>query len=197
MKKKVIIALSVLAILAVYYLLGTDYLQQRQKQAGLNIQIADATYALAQMTRSPDDLEQKMTEAQAELADVEAVFPDEVNSTLVVNSILELAEAIGIKAIPLVTQPWSAETNGEHDYYVLRLNVSLAGSFSQFAKFTDELESNELATLIVERLSVTRDVATDDDEGTAVPTDNVTASLEVAVYTRSLPVDEDEGELSP
>ena len=188
MKNKLLVGLLCIVLLAVYGFWGMDYLKQRQQHERLNYQIADATRALAQMPQPPEDLEQQFAAAQANLTAVESSFPSRVNSTRAINAILKLADDVGVKAIPLVTQPWSVETNGEHDYYVLRLNVSVSGSFSQLEIFTARLENGEFATLIVEQLSVTR-ADESEEENVSDLTIPVSASLDLAIYTRSLSID--------
>ena len=188
MKNKLLVGLLCIVLLVVYGFWGMDYLKQRQQHERLSYQIADATRALAQMPQPPEDLEQQFAAAQANLTAIESNFPSRVNSTRAINAILKLADDVGVKAIPLVTQPWSVEKNGEHDYYVLRLNVSVSGSFSQLEIFTDRLENGEFATLIVEQLSVTR-ADKSEEENVSDLTIPVSASLDLAIYTRSLSID--------
>ncbi len=183
MKKKLLIALLIVILLVVYYLLGMDYLKQRQQQAALAPQISDVTQVLAQMPEPPQDLEQRLASAQDNLTAEQKAFPGEMNSTRVINTILELADECQVRAIPLVTEPWSAVKIGEHDYHLFRLNVAVEGSYLNLVSFTGKLESEEFETLIVEHLSVTR-MAGQSGEGT-VPEGNipVSASLDLAIYT--------------
>ena len=187
MKTRLLIVLLIVALLAGYYLLSTGYLKQRRQHESLDYQIADATRSLAMMPRPPENPEQRLAAAQANLASIESVSPCRVDSTRVINAILELADSLGIKAIPLIIQPWSIKKVGEHDYNVLLLNVSITGSFSRLTEFTERLENSESPMFIIERLSVYRDVGqsveTEDSEVT-VP---VSASLDLAIYTRSPP----------
>lgn len=189
MKNKLLVVLLVIILLVVYYILGTDYLKQRQQHESLSYQIADATRALAQMPQSPTDQEERLAIAQAELNDIENSFPSRVTSTKVINTILKLADDIGVKAIPLVTQSWSVEKIGEHDYSVLRLNVNVSGSFSQLEIFTAELENGELPTLIIEQLRVTGADRQSEEESIPDLTSPVTASLDLAIYVRSWSID--------
>jgi hypothetical protein len=182
-KKKLLIALVIVILLVVYYLLSMDYLKQRQQQAALASQISDVTLLLAQMPEPPWDLEQRLASAQDNLTAEQKAFPGEVNSTRVINAILELADECQVKAMPLITEPRSAAKIGEHDYYIFRLNVAVEGSYSNLASFTGRLESEEFETLIVAHLSVTRMAGTS-GEG-LVPEGNipVSASLDLSVYT--------------
>lgn len=183
MRGKLLITILIIILVAVYYLFGTDYMKQRQEHAALTSQITDATQALAQIPELPQNLEQRLAAAQASLAAEQNEFPSKINSTQVINTILQLADDYGVKATPMVTQSWSTEMVGEHSYSVLRLTVAVEGSFSPLLSFISKLENGEFKTLIVENLSVTR--VTEQPEGT-IP---ITASLNLAIYTQSLTPD--------
>jgi hypothetical protein len=108
-----------------------------------------------------------------------------MNSTEVINTILKLADACKVKAIPLTTQAWSIESAGEYGYYVFRLDIAVEGSFSQLVSFLSNLENGELKTLIVKDLSVTRVMEQSGEEAISKETTPVTASLSLAIYTQS------------
>lgn len=187
MKGKLFITLLIIILLVVYYLLGTGYMKQQKEHETLTSQIADVTQTLREMPKPPQDLEQRLAAAQASLIAKQSAFPDKMNTTQVINSILELADDCEVKAIPLITQPWSTEEVGQHGYYVFRLNVAIEGSLSQLLTFVDELENGEFETLVVEALKVTR--VTEPLEETAEGTVPVTASLDLAIYARCLTLD--------
>jgi len=170
--------IAVVALLAVYYLLGMDYLRQRQGHEALTAQITEATRTLVQTPQPPPDLEQRLAAAKASLAAAQTTLPRDLNSTRVINAILKLADACQVTAIPLATKPWIAENIGE-GYYVFRLNMAIRGTFSQLTSFVSQLENGEFATLVVANLDVTR-VAGPTEEGTI----SVTASLDLAIYTQ-------------
>jgi hypothetical protein len=183
-KSKLLITLLIIILLVVYYLFGMDYLEQRNQHESLNYQIAEVTSTLAQIPEPPHDLEPRLAAAQASLTAGQNAFPSKINSTRVINAILELADTCEVKAIPLVTRPWSKESIGEHDYPVFRVNMAIDGSFSRLVNFISKLENGELYTLIVEDLSITS--VTEQSEGENVPegTVHINASLDLAIYTQ-------------
>jgi len=186
-KGKLLITLLIIILLVVYYLLGMGYMKQQKEYEALTSQIADVTQTLREIPKPPQDLEQRLADAQASLAAEQSAFPGKMNTTQVINSILELADDCEVKAIPLITQPWSTEEVGQHSYYVFRLNVAIEGSLSQLLTFVDKLENSEFETLVVEGLRVTR--VTEQLEETAEGTVPVTASLDLAIYARCLTLD--------
>lgn len=193
-KSRLAIVILVVILVVVYYRLGMDYMNQRQEQEVLTSQITEVTQALGEIPQPTQNLEQLLEAAQANLAVEQSVFPSQVNTTRVIDTILRLAAECEVKAIPLVTDPWSIENIGEHSYYVFRLNVAVEGSFSQFVIFVSKLENGKFDTLIVENISVTRlsqqsEEESAEDESVAEETIPIMASLDIAIYTQSLTSD--------
>ena len=184
-KGKLLIAILIIMLLVVYTYFGMGYINQQKEQKVLASQIADVSQTLAQMPAPPQDLEQRLEAVRASLVAEQSAFPSKMNSTQIINTILKLANDCEVKAIPLITQPWSIESIGEHGYHVLRLDIAVEGSFSQLVSFLSKLENGEFKTLIVEDLSVTR--ATEQSEGQTVTegTIPVIAGLDLAIYTQS------------
>ena len=183
MKNKSLIALLIVVLLAGYYLLGTGYMQRLKQHDRLNAHIAAAVRALAEMPEVTEDTEERLTTARANLNAAKVAFPATVNTTSVVNAILNLSEDVGVKTIPLLTQPLSAEKNGEHDYHVFRMNLSVSGSFSKVKSFIDRLENGMFPTLILEHLSATAPDMQTAAENTADLMLPVTVSIDLAIYT--------------
>lgn len=185
-RSKLLIAVLIITLSVVYYLFGMDYINQRRENAALTSQITEATEALAQMPEPPQNLEQRLEAAQASLDAEQSVFPSNLHSTEVVNTILGLADDCGIRAIPLVTQSWSTEVVGEHSYDVLRLTVAAEGNFTQLASFVSKLENGEYQTLVVEDLSITRVPGGESASEEAIA---FIASFDLAIYAQSLTSD--------
>jgi Tfp pilus assembly protein PilO len=183
--RKLLIILLVAVLLVVYYLLGTGYLKQRQENEALASQLANTAQALAQIPQPPADLESQLAAAQASLDAAQNLLPASMNSTQIVNTILRLADEDKVKAIPLVTQPWTTIELGDHSYSVFRLNVAVTGTFAQLVSFVSRLENGELRTLIIEDLSVTRATGEAGAKSAPVGTIPVNASLDLAIYTQS------------
>lgn len=178
--KKILISILVLVLLAVYYLMTTDYLKQRQENQTLASRAEEAAQLLAQIPPSPADLEQRLSAAQSSYAETQNSFPSPLNTTQIINGVLRLADDAGVKAIPLVTQPWTIETISDHDYAVFRLSVTVTGDFTKLVSFIDRLETGEPPTLVIESLLI--DGVTDmPGEENALP---AAAQLEIVVYAR-------------
>lgn len=177
-----------LALLVVYYLMATDYLKQRREHKTLASQITETTQMLAQIPLPPADLEQRLSEAQSSFEATQNSFPDRLNTTRIINAILRLADDVGVKAIPLITQPWTVESISDQNYSVFRLSVTANGTFTKLASFINQLETGEPQTLVIESLLVDRVTDTPGEEG-EIP---VEAKLAIAVYARPPAADEKE-----
>ena len=99
-------------------------------------------------------------------------------------TVLKLAEATGVKAIPMITQPWATERVNETDYPVFRLNIAAKGTFTQLADFLSRLENGEPGTLVIVNLKVDHVTGLPGDEEKTGDIIEVDASLDIAVYAR-------------
>jgi hypothetical protein len=181
LKSKLIVPLLIIAIAAlisVYYFMGTDYLRQRRGHEVLTTQVTETAQTLARTPPPPQDLESQMAAAEASLAAAQSALPGDINSTRAINAILQLADAWQVRAIPLVTDPWT-KGNAGLDYRVFRLNIAVSGSFWQLNNFLSHLENGELETLVVEKVKVTRDTGGPTEADTPVQ-----ASIDLAIYSR-------------
>ena len=183
MRTKVLVAILIIALLVVYYIQGTDYLKLTEERDQLASQIEDSQTVLAKLPRPATDLEQRLEEANNSLRAEENAFPPDVFHNIVVQNILQMAEDYKVKAIPLSTQEWVTEEHGMHKYSVFRLSIAADGDFSQMVSFINELENGEYPSLVIESLSVERDV---NASGTTKP---VSATVNLAIYTQPKSID--------
>ncbi len=184
-KSKLPIVILIIILSVLYYLFGTDYMNQRKEQKVLASQLTEVTQMLGEIPEPPQDLEQRLEVAQASLAAEQSILPSEVDITQVIDTILRLADDCGVKAIPLATEPWAIEKIGEHSYYVFRLNVAVEGGFSQLVSFVKRLENGKFETLVGENVSVARVTEVSGEESVAEGIMLITASLDLAIYTQS------------
>ncbi len=188
MRPGITIVVAVVILVTVASFFGLDYKKQREEQALLAGQMADASNLLSLLPRPPQDLEQRLVEVQQSLATEMEAFPSGTDSTRVINYILKEADRLEIKAIPLLTQPWAVENVGKHDYHVFRLNLAAEGSLAQLTDFVTELESGTYKTLILEELTVSRDSAQAiQGQNIAPESVPVAADINLAFYARSFP----------
>ena len=176
--KKLLVFLLILALLAGYYILGTGYLKQRQEQASLASETDAARQALAQVPARPADLDQRLQQALAAEKATRESLPQRLNTTQVLDAILRLAEDHGVKAVPLVTQPWTNEAVAGQYYSVFRLELTVTGDFDRVETFLAALETGVPGTLVIEYLRVARPDALP-EAGAPVET-----TLSVVVFAR-------------
>ena len=194
--RKLLIVILAVVLIAVYYVLGTDYLKKRGDHEALVSEITSGKEALAQISPQPADLETKLLNAQTDLEEAKGFFPENLNSTQIIETILKLAADVGVKAIPLITQPWTTESIKGEEYSLLRLHISAKGSFHQVSDFLSHLENGEISTLVMEYVTVDSLTATfgrEYENDDIVP---VNTRLEIAVYSQPPAVEFEEEELS-
>lgn len=104
-----------------------------------------------------------------------------MNDTRIVNAVLQTADEMGVKAIPLDTSPWVVENVSGQEYSVFRLNLKVTGTFLKLSSFLNKLESGKPETLVIESLSVERqpDASGGSSELGTTP---VNANIKLAIY---------------
>jgi hypothetical protein len=171
---KWLMAILIIALLAGYYFNGTGWLKETRNTAKLNQEQDNLNSTLALLPLPPADTQDRLAAARASLAAAENATAGETDSNTIVALVLHMAEAAGVKAIPLGTRPWTPEEIAGTKYNVLALTVQATGGFAQIQNFIIELENGGLGTLALTELKVSRE--------TLDPADNVTAEVSVAVY---------------
>jgi hypothetical protein len=165
----------IMALLAGYYIFATGLLKENRRNGDLIAQINSQTELLAAMPDTTSDTEVRLSAARADLAAAENAFYGETNDTRIVASILRLAEVSGVKAIPLSSLPWASEQIEGYSYSVFYITFSVTGDSLHLQSFIGGLGTSEINTLGVKKLQLLRD--------SVEPGDNVTADIDIAVYT--------------
>jgi hypothetical protein len=173
-----ILAVIAVALLAAYYLLGTGYLRARREAADAASGVTAAMQALAQVPLPPSDTTLRLQTAEMDIAAAVAGFPDPDGLTDIVRDILALAGAAGVRAAPLVTQPWTTENLAGIDVPVLSFTVSADGAYADLRAFLAALEADGPPGLVVGDVTMT---ALNTGDGTAP---QFTLDVRAAVYGR-------------
>jgi len=158
----------------------SDYLQERRDNKVLDSRIVETEQILALMPPPPSDLELRLSAAQLDFESARQEFPEPLNTTGIIDGILRIADETGVKAIPMVTQPWTVEDISDYHYSVFRLSVTATGTFTRLAGFINRLESAEPRTLVIESLVANRITETAEEEDIVL----FEARMEIAVYAR-------------
>ncbi|HEY40836.1 MAG TPA: hypothetical protein G4O18_03140 [Dehalococcoidia bacterium] len=180
---KLAIILIGIVLLVVYGLLAMDYMKQGPEHERLLSEIEEINQSREALPEPSTYFSEQLVVIQAALDAESVTIPGEINSTDVLDTILSLADDIGVKAIPLITQPWMEVHIGVNTYSILRINVDITGLFSSVKNYVSRLESGDFKTLIVESLIVNVDYG-DGEEVYAGGSTPVVASLDVAVFAK-------------
>lgn len=187
--RKIVLILIIAALLVAYYWLGMGYLKEKRQNNELSADITETMLSLAEIPPADPDVHQRFEEVQAELDTVSRTFPAEPNTTAIISAILQTAEDIGMKAIPLVTRPWGIETINDYDISVFRLNLNVSGTSGQFSDFLYQVENGETPTMIIEIFTVNKEDETTFQESLTESSTRIMAELDIAIYAQA-PKDE-------
>jgi len=179
------LVLVIATLLVVYYWLGTGYLKERRQNNALSADITETMLSLAEIPPSDPDLQQRLEEVQAKLDTTLSTFPAEPNTTAIINTILQTADGIGIKAIPLASRPWAIETINDYNVSVFRLNLAVSGTSVQFSDFLYQLENGETPTMIIEYLTVNKEDDSSFQESLTEDSTRIVADLDIAIYAQA------------
>ena len=181
--RKTLIILLVVALVAVYYIFGSGYLNTRRSNASLNREIGASTQQLALIPLLPANPTQRQAAASADLQAQLNRFPEELNTTQILNGILKLAQAEGVNAVPLITQQISAISTNGTNYPAFRLSVDAKGTYAQVAGFINDLETSRPSTLVIEDISLAITSANNTNTN-GIDVTPVDVLLNIAVYSR-------------
>jgi len=183
MNKVAIILISVILLL-VYGILAMDYIKQGPEQERLLSEIEEVDQSREALLEPATDVYERLAALEAALTAEYVVIPTEISSSNVIDTIFSLAQEIGVKVVPLITQQWSEEHIGENTYRVFRIDVKIEGSLSQVRDYVSRIESGEFNTLVVERLIITVDYGEDEEEVYAGGATPVEAMLDLAIFAQ-------------
>jgi hypothetical protein len=167
-------ALLVLLVLGAYIFLGWGYLTQNSHTKAKLTELSGLKAVLSMIPDIPADLDQRLAAARAELAAAESAFAGETDGTVIIDTVLRLADEAGVKGVPLSSHPWADEHISNTNFSVFHLSVEVTGNFQQIRSYLELLKNSGLNTMAVRYLKVVR--------VSANPDANMTADLDVAVY---------------
>ena len=182
---KIAIVIIVVVAMIVYGIFAIDYIKQGPEQDSLLAEIEDVKHSIQELPEPSQDYIERMEAVSASLDAEYSAITGETNSSDVIENILSVAQDAGVKAIPLVTQPWVDQNVRGTIYRIFRVEVEAYGAYAQVSEFITTLENDNQSTLIVENLSVTIDIEDEEEEegytGGATP---VIAKMILAVYNQ-------------
>jgi Tfp pilus assembly protein PilO len=171
-KRRLLILVPAALVLAVYAYLGADYAARTEARDNLKGEIAEALAAMDQVGLGSGDLGEGLAEARTILETARERLPDSLDSTAVIEAVLDMAVGSGLNPLPLSTYPPTTEEIGEGTYQVMGINLDVTGNYAQLVKFLTDLESGDIKGLVVRELRIEGDVGQQD----------MMARLDLAVY---------------
>lgn len=146
--KPLTLLLLLAGVAAVAYLaLGMSVLRERRTQDALTSQIVRGEGVLAAVEQSRqalEELEERLTAAEEELAVAQGLFPEEVDGGSVLQTILAEASESGARVLRVEAQPPATEADEEKVYTVLGFGLEVEGDKNQLVAFLAALENGSI-----------------------------------------------------
>ena len=130
---------------------GMLYVQQQDRQASLESQIATTQQALGEYDFTT--LDEERAAAEASLAAEQAYFPSEIDSAVALNSIIQLAQQHQIEIASITTTPEGDQNEGNHAYTPLSISLQATGIISKLEAFLEDLGSGSLQAAALEDIT--------------------------------------------
>jgi hypothetical protein len=173
-----------LLIICAYFLIST--ISQHSEQEALRTQISDANDMIALIPEVPSDLQQRLTDIEASLVSEQSKLSGQLNTTRVIDTLLDMASANRISVVFISTKPWTLVNIEEYDYLIFTINLDIEGELDALAVFLRTLESELPESVSVQHLVVAGDAEQ------VIESSLVTASLEIVIYAQAPSPDEEE-----
>ena len=172
-----------LLIICVYFLIDT--MSQQNEQKTLRTQITDAIEMIGLIPEVPSDLEQRLADIEASLVSEQSDLPGQVNTTQVIDTLVDMVGASQVSMVSLATTPWSLVNIEGYNYLIFIINLDIGGELDNIGAFLRTLESDLPESVSVQHLTVTGDAEQ------VIESTLVTTSLEIIIYAQA-PIPEEE-----
>jgi len=178
--KRITIAVLTLMLLVAFMRWGTEYIQayvtdsSNPEKTALVKEIDMVNKTVAKIPKKDTQLTLRLAELEKELEAEGKTIPVSMDSTYVIDSVLELANSCNVSVTPLQTNDWSMKS--EH-YMVYTLQIQVEGKYDQIADFINRLENELFNNLIIISMDISGGLKTD--------TKPDSANLQLAIYTEN------------
>ncbi len=152
------VLIALIALVAVAYIgVGVSFVRQRSDKEVLSSQVGMAEgvlVAAASSRQQLDDLQSRLQTAQQQLAFAQGAFPSQLDSSVIVETVLAHATASQARVLRATTKPPVVQMQGEGTYTVLSATFDIEGGLGQLIAFLARLEGESSATFGIKSLAV-------------------------------------------
>jgi hypothetical protein len=173
-------------LILIFIYLITGYFKEQRTQADLMRQIESSRVTLQQLPAPPADLSERLKEITLINENLkQSVVAENIDSTEIINSLLETADACNMKVNPLVTDGEMKKGVDASTYLVLPIKLEIEGKLTDYIKFISRLEDTAVfPNLAIEDSTITRINARLETDVITSATSEITASLKVSIVSR-------------
>jgi len=176
-KQFIMVALAFLGaiVLISYGLIWNKYQSEQIAQDNINFQINQVwPHVQVGMPDVPDDQQERLAKAQAELEEQKNAFPTMLGATELMETLLKIANEHHVD-LSLQTSQQPADF-GDGQYYILTSSVSTSGKLSDLLAFIQYLEDGSIDTLKIQQ-----------QVNFSGSGDSWTAGFSITVYSQQIP----------
>jgi len=140
-----------------YIGVGMSIVRQRSDKEVLSSQVdlAEGVLVAAASSRQQlNDLQSRLQTAEQRLAFAQGAFPSELDSSVIVETVLANATASQARVLRATTKPPVVQTQGEGTYTVLSATFDIEGGLGQLIAFLARLEGESSAPFGIKSLAV-------------------------------------------
>jgi hypothetical protein len=177
----------VLGLIIAFTFMLTDYFKQQRIQDSLRRQIDEGTQELISLPLPSPDLQRQLEEAKnANQATRASISADTINSTNIIDALLNTAEVCDLRSDNLSTEKWSSKSIGDSSYRLMPIDLNLKGTISNLVTFIEKLENNPtFPSLVIENLSIADSGEANMRTAGLNSSPEVTAKLTAMIVTRT------------
>jgi len=167
----------------VYASFGMVYYQKHAESRELEARIAPTRIVLERPALNLEELEEQLSEAQAEFEIEWASLPDSEQGIELYNALVDVALKNNVKVVSMsASQPVGAE-QGNTNFSILPYNISLQGTQNNILSFISSLADNSglLCSSEINNVNISNSTISDPEDETA----QTAANMQIHVYVRS------------
>jgi hypothetical protein len=147
--------LLVIVIAANFYVWQARAADEAQ-MASLSANLAAVQQKINNVTEPANDLAARLAAAQAAYAATQTGFSTVVDRNEVVDYLLDVAEENSVEILPLTSEGWKTEQNGQK-YNVLSITATVSGSLENVLNLIDSLHHGKYPTLAISNCIIHRE----------------------------------------
>ena len=176
--RTVILVLCFAVVIAGFFLVGNNYLDARQEKKATYAGITTALQELAALPPADETTKERREEAERRLSAAYDMLPETLNTSAVIDILLQTADRENVDALPIRSMPWQILNIDDISIAGFELLIEVTGTYNDLHSYLNAV-GDKLPSLVYTSLSV--DTTTDMD---GAATGQVSAQVAMICYAQ-------------